>query len=177
MDELRGRVAELVRRLDGLRDLSLTKLADAIRRSNLTVADVADYVQETPKAYHRGLVVRRDHYELLVLTWRPGQGSVPHDHAGSVAAMQVLQGEAIEGTWRTAPDGYVDQEFETPVRCGEMTAWQDAGVHTVRNATDSKGTLITIHVYAPPLKDFRRFVPRPMKAVAGPRLRSEVPTA
>jgi uncharacterized NAD(P)/FAD-binding protein YdhS/predicted metal-dependent enzyme (double-stranded beta helix superfamily) len=176
MDDFRGRVADLVYRLDSLRELTLTKLADAIRQANLTVPDVAGFVQETPKRYHRGLVVRRDNYELLVLTWLPGQGSVPHDHAGSISAMQVLQGEALEGTWRIAADGYVDQEFETPVRRGEMTAWQDAGVHTVRNPADSQNTLITVHVYAPPLKDFRRFVQRPTAVGIAPLPRSEVST-
>jgi len=159
MDVLQGRLAELVNRLDTLRGHSLTKLADALGRANLTVADVAEYVKESPQSYYRSLVVRRDGYELLILTWKPGQGSVPHDHAGSIAAMQVFQGEAAEGSWRIGPDGYVVQEFDTPVRCGEMTAWQDAGVHTVCNS--SKTTLVTAHIYAPPLKDFRRYVPRP----------------
>jgi|SRR5579864_566317 len=176
MTEPKGRIADLVRRLDGLSDLTLTRIADAIRQANLTLVDVADYVREAADFYHRQSVVRRERYELLVLTWKPGQGSVPHDHAGSLSAMQVLQGDALEGTWRTAPDGYVDQEFETPVCCGEMTAWQDAGVHTVRNAADSKSTLITVHVYAPPLKDFRRFVPRPATVNAVLQPRSAVPT-
>jgi uncharacterized NAD(P)/FAD-binding protein YdhS len=176
MDEVRGRIASLVRQLDNLPELTLVKLADAIKRAKLTVADVAEYVQESAQGYHRSLVVRRDGYELLVLAWKAGQGSVPHDHAGSISAMQVLQGHAVEGTWHTASDGYVDLEFETPVHTGEMTAWQDAGVHTVRNCADAAETLITIHVYAPPLKDFRRFVPRPNKVgVATPR-RSEFPT-
>jgi uncharacterized NAD(P)/FAD-binding protein YdhS/predicted metal-dependent enzyme (double-stranded beta helix superfamily) len=176
MDQFNGRVADVVHRIDVLRELTLTKIAEAIRQANLTLADVGDYVKDGADRYHRQLVVRRESYELLVLTWKPGQGSVPHDHAGSVSAMQVLQGEAIEGTWRTSADGYVDQEFETPVRCGEMTAWQDAGVHTVRNSADSKETLITVHVYAPPLTDFRRFVARPATVTAVPRSQAAIPT-
>jgi uncharacterized NAD(P)/FAD-binding protein YdhS/predicted metal-dependent enzyme (double-stranded beta helix superfamily) len=169
VSEFKGPIADLVRGLDGLTDLTLTRIAEAIRQANLKLVDVADYVKERDDGYHRQLVVRRESYELLVLTWKPGQGSAPHDHAGSISAMQVLQGDAIEGAWRIADDGYVDQEFETPVRCGEMTAWQDAGVHTVRNPADSKSNLITVHVYAPPLKDFRRYVPRPETEVAIPR--------
>ncbi len=75
--------------------------------------------------------------------------------------MQVLQGEASEGCWRVGPDGFADLEYEATVGRGEMTAWQDAGLHTVRNPSQGGTTLITVHVYAPPLKDFRRFVPRP----------------
>jgi uncharacterized NAD(P)/FAD-binding protein YdhS/predicted metal-dependent enzyme (double-stranded beta helix superfamily) len=177
MDECQGRLADLARRLDGLAELSLTNLANALAAARLTVADVRDYVHESQESYNRALVVRRSAYELLILTWKPGQGSVPHDHAGSISAMQVLQGGALEGSWRIAPDGYVDQEFETPVRCGEMTAWQDAGVHTVRNPSNSAENLITVHVYAPPLKDFRRFIPRPTSNVRPGRQDSaDVPT-
>jgi uncharacterized NAD(P)/FAD-binding protein YdhS len=82
--------------------------------------------------------------------------------------MQVLQGEAAEGCWRIDSDGYVDLEYEATVRCGEMTAWQDAGLHTVRNSSQNGTALITAHVYAPPLKDFRRFIRRPNPTVVGP---------
>lgn len=178
MHDLTGRLADLVRRLDALRpEPSLTNLADALAAAKLTAADVANYIRETPRSYYRASVVRREHYELLILTWLPGQGSVPHDHAGSTSAMQVLQGEAAEGSWRIAADGYVDREYETMVRCGEMTAWQDAGVHTVRNPSKTGVVLVTANIYAPPLRDFRRFVPRPESAgVAPSKPASDVPT-
>lgn len=85
-----GRLAGLVRALDELRaEPTLTQLADALVAAKLRLDDVAAYVTPTPIAYHRASVVRRDHYELLVLTWLPGQGSAPHDHAGSVSAAQA----------------------------------------------------------------------------------------
>jgi uncharacterized NAD(P)/FAD-binding protein YdhS/predicted metal-dependent enzyme (double-stranded beta helix superfamily) len=178
MHEFVGRLGSLVRQLDGLgQEALLVRLTRAIEAAQLTVADVASYVKETAGSYHRSLVVRRDHYELLILTWLPGQGSVPHDHAGSISAMQVLQGEAAEGCWRIAADGYADLEYETIVGCGEMTAWQDAGLHTVRNSSADGQALITVHVYAPPLKDFRRYITRP--PTMKPRRReqeSRVPT-
>lgn len=162
-----GRLAGLVRALDELRaEPTLTQLADALVAAKLRIDDVAAYVTATPGAYHRASVVRRDHYELLVLTWLPGQGSAPHDHAGSVSAMLVLQGEAKEGTWRIAADGYVDLADETPVREGELTAWQDAGVHTVRNSEGAATPLVSVHVYAPPLRAFRRFAARPASDAA-----------
>lgn len=168
-----GRLAPLVSALDALRgEPSLTRLTDLLASAKLGVADVAPYVKTSDGAYHRASVVRREHYELLILTWLPGQGSAPHDHSGSVSAMLVLQGEALEGSWRIAPDGYVDLADETIVRTGEMTAWQDAGVHTVRNAETSTEPMISVHVYARPLTEFRRFIPRP-PLVANPRPAAE----
>jgi uncharacterized NAD(P)/FAD-binding protein YdhS/predicted metal-dependent enzyme (double-stranded beta helix superfamily) len=161
VDSIRGPLGQLIQKLDSLvTDPSLTNLGDALQNSHLTLEDVAPFVQESPKGYHRSLVVRREHYELLVLNWTPGQGSVPHDHANSISAMLVLQGVALEGSWRIARDGYVDLEYETEVRAGELTAWQDAGVHTVRNSESAEQSLITLHVYSPPLSEFRRYARR-----------------
>jgi uncharacterized NAD(P)/FAD-binding protein YdhS len=162
MHSLNGRLQELVQRLDALGPgPSLVQLAQAMESCRLTSADVASFVQTTRQSYHRAAVVVREHYELLVMTWLPGQASVPHDHTGSICAMQVVQGEAAEGCYRVAEDGYVDLEFESTVCTGETTAGQDAGVHTVRNPSRTGEVLVTVHVYAPPLRDFRRFVPRP----------------
>lgn len=162
MEEFRGPLGQLIRKLDSLKsNPSLPSLADALEASHVQPEDVAQYIAESPKSYHRSLVVKREHYELLVLTWMPGQGSVPHDHMNSVSAMLVIQGVAMEGSWRVARDGYVDIEYETAVRKGELTAWQDAGVHTVRNPVDSPERLVTIHVYSPPLSEFRRYATRP----------------
>jgi uncharacterized NAD(P)/FAD-binding protein YdhS len=111
--------------------------------------------------------VLREAYELLVMTWLPGQASVPHDHLGSLCAMQAVQGDAVEGSYQVASDGYVDLQYETPVRCGEVIAGQDASVHSVRNSSQAGEALITVHVYAPPLKDFRQFTPRPLPPSAG----------
>jgi len=122
---------------------------------------VAPFVQTNPQSYNRAPVVVREHYELLVMTWLPGQASVPHDHNGSTCVMHVVHGEATEGCHRVAADGFVDLEYEEVARTREFSAGQDAGVHTVRNASRAGETLVTAHVYAPPLRDFRRFVPRP----------------
>ena len=83
--------------------------------------------------------------------------------------MQVVQGEAVEGCYHVAPDGYVDLQYETAVRCGEVLAGQDAGVHTVRNSSPTGELLVTVHVYSPPLRDIRQFRPRPEPTGEGQR--------
>lgn len=157
-----GKLLDLVQKLDALPSPpSLVDLADAFKSANISLDDVASYVEANPRSYNRALVALGEHYELLVMTWTPGQESAPHDHAGSICIMQVLSGSAIEGQFRVATDGYVDPEYECVVPAGEITAGEDAGVHLVRNAADAPGPLVTLHAYAPPLRDFRRFVARP----------------
>jgi len=171
MQKVSGRLLELVDRLDTLGSgPSLVELANAVKGVNLTLADVQDFVRTNPRSYQRTSVVLRDRYELLVMTWLPGQSSVPHDHAGSICAVQVLQGTAMEGCYHVAADGYVDLQYETAVHSGEVTAGQDGGVHAVRNPSDATQSLVSVHVYSPPLKNFRQFAARPASVEPESRL-------
>jgi uncharacterized NAD(P)/FAD-binding protein YdhS len=170
MRTLNDRLRDLVHELDGLgSEPSLAALAHAMQRVKLTPEDVAPYVQAKPQSYNRVPVVVREAYDLIVMTWLPGQGSVPHDHSGSICAMRVVQGEATEGCYHVAPDGYVDLQYETAVRSGEVIAGHDSGVHTLRNSSPTGEVLVTVHVYAPPLRDFRQFKARPAPTGGGQR--------
>jgi uncharacterized NAD(P)/FAD-binding protein YdhS len=162
MEIANPRLSALIARLDRLSARpSLVELSDALESAGLTSADVTEFVRPSDRGYSRVRVVAREKYELLVMTWRPGQASPPHDHAGSTCALQVLQGEATEGCFAVAPDGYVDLQYETLVRSGQMSAGQDAGIHSVRNAATGSELLVTVHLYSPPLSHFRQYVPRP----------------
>lgn len=161
MTPLSPKLRDLVARLDDLgRDTTLAGIAEALTAARLTPDDLTAFVRPSPLAYHRARVVRRDEYELLVMTWRPGQASEPHDHTGSICALQVIRGEAVEGEYTVAADGFADLEYEADVKAGRVSAGQDAGVHSVRNPSATE-LLVTVHVYAPPLADVRRFTPRP----------------
>lgn len=163
MNTFNGQLLELVEHLDALGpEPSLIGLAHAMESVHLTLADIAPFVQTNPKCYNRAHVIMRDHYELLVMTWLPGQASVPHDHNGCICIMRVVQGEeAAEAHYRLGPDGFVDLEYEQIVGNGQVSAGQDAGIHSVRNASVTGEILVTLHAYAPPLQDFRRFILRP----------------
>lgn len=177
MTEPTGKLRQLVEHLDRLGPCpSLVALSTALTSAGLTADDVAAHVKANPQGYNRGLVALRDSYELLVMTWTPGQASPPHDHGGSICAMQAVAGRAVEQSFLVADDGYVDPEYETVVETGEVIAGHDAGVHTIRNDAAATETLVTVHVYAPPLKDLRRFVPRPRRSVGPARATTAVPT-
>lgn len=161
MHESSPAILSLVHALDSLPSApNLLALADVLKRSHLTIDDVRPWVRETEAVYHRAAIVRRDRYELLVITWKRGQGSPPHDHSGSVSAMKVIAGQAIEDTFVIGPDGYADHVCATPIAAGALTAWQDAGIHAIRNPCED--TLVTLNVYSPPLSDFRRFAIPPV---------------
>lgn len=164
-----GTLLELVRRLDSLgTKLTLTQVHAALSAVAVTVADAKPWIRVDPRRYHRGRVALRDAYELLVMTWLPGQSSVPHDHGGSICGMQVVDGTATEMSYCVEGDGRVRPAMQVRVPQGRTISGADSGIHSVHNL-DRSGTLVTVHVYAPPLRDFRRFAvheerPTPVRA-------------
>ncbi|QVL31359.1 FAD/NAD(P)-binding protein [Telmatocola sphagniphila] len=162
MRTLRGPLLDLVQKLDELApEPTLVELVRTLEAFELTSDDVIDFVQKTQQNYSRVPVVLREHYELLVMTWLPGQASIPHDHTNSICVVRVIQGEAVEASYGIGADGYADLEYETPIEAGQVVGGHDAGVHSIRNASQNGQLLVTVHIYAPRLKEFRRFEPRP----------------
>ncbi len=136
------RLADLVQKIEALGDeIRLNALADILRSSGVTLDDVSNYVHDNPRNYHRALVAKTEHFDLLILTWLPGQGSPPHDHSGSVSSMMVLQGTAAEGSWRIAADGYAELEYETLLQPGQLTAMARCRVHTVRKSISGRRSI------------------------------------
>ncbi|WP_051134335.1 FAD/NAD(P)-binding protein [Methylocystis sp. ATCC 49242] len=174
MESLTPALDRLVKRLDALPPRApAIELAKALE-AELEVCDVAAFVEANEHNYNRALVAVREHYEALVMTWAPGQASAPHDHGGSACVMKVLQGRAAEGSYHIAADGFVDLEYEEILNAGEIASLQDSGVHSIRNASLDDETLVTIHVYAPPLQASRRFVTR--SRAPGPTANERTPT-
>src|SRR5271166_5349965 len=90
-----GGLLSLVSSLDALgAHPTLLDMARAMQGADLTPADVAPYVCANRRTYNRAAVVVRESYELLVMTWLPGQASPPHDHSGSICVMKVVRGAA-----------------------------------------------------------------------------------
>lgn len=155
-------MSRLIAALDALGPApSLRAIHAAVDASGLAPSDVAPWVRTDTRRYFRNRVTINAAYELLVMTWLPGQSSVPHDHAGSVCAMRVVEGRAVERAYELCPDGSVRESQAYEVNADTTISGEDAAVHSIHNDDPNQHTLVTVHVYSPPLKDFRRFVARP----------------
>jgi uncharacterized NAD(P)/FAD-binding protein YdhS/predicted metal-dependent enzyme (double-stranded beta helix superfamily) len=140
-------------------ELSLEDAAALLRGSDVRWDDVQPYVVQQSRGYARRRVARGDAFELLVLTWRPGQGSAPHDHVGSACAFRVLHGAVTETHFELGSDGLVCSERVTQARANDVVVGRDAAIHALANA-DSSRLLVTLHVYAPPLPELRCYATR-----------------
>jgi uncharacterized NAD(P)/FAD-binding protein YdhS len=157
--QLSLKLSAIVDQLDSLGTGITGDHATAIlARADLTIDDVSAFVFTKLDGYSRRRVARTEAFELLVMTWLPGQGSGAHDHAGSVSAFKILRGTADETRYAQAWDTLVDPVGTRQLHTGEAGIDPGDLIHAVRNGHEE--LLVSVHVYAPPIRELRRFTPR-----------------
>lgn len=160
-------LAWLVGELDGhggvVDELTVRRL---LAQAQLDRAEVAPYIEQRADTYARRCVVRREDYEVLVLTWCPSQGSVAHDHSGSLCGLKVVQGSMKEQLYEEAPDGRVRRTTAILLGPEEITIDPGVVVHSLANGKPDE-VLVTVHIYSPPLPEVRRYA---VAETAPPRL-------
>ncbi|MFN0064292.1 MAG: FAD/NAD(P)-binding protein [Myxococcaceae bacterium] len=157
-----ARLGALVKEFEALGShISRAQAAEVLARADLRIEDVEPFVTTTSHAYTRVRIARTDAFEMLVMTWLPGQGTVPHDHMDSLCAFQIVQGSVHETRFAPAADGLVDPVEQRAVHQGEVVIDTSDPVHTLRNDVPNAEVLVSLHVYAPPLPELRRFAHRP----------------
>jgi uncharacterized NAD(P)/FAD-binding protein YdhS/predicted metal-dependent enzyme (double-stranded beta helix superfamily) len=159
----------IVRQLEALGGgITGDQVTAILARADLTFHDVDAFVTTKLEGYSRRRVARTEAFEMLVMTWLPGQGSGAHDHADSVSAFKMLRGTAEETRYAQAVDTLVDPVGTRQLREGEVGIDPGNVIHAVRNEQDG-GLLVSVHVYAPPIRELRRFTlraesPAPVRA-------------
>ncbi len=100
------------------------------------------------------------------MCWLPGQQSPVHDHGGSACAVRVIQGAATETRFDLAVDGLADLVDQCVFRAGDVVCSFDSDVHSLANIPTVGEehhwpvALVTLHIYAPHLKNSRKYLAR-----------------
>lgn len=148
----------LIARLDAAEGVpDAEQLQTWLRELRPTTDELAPFVRFSRKAYRRNLVHRHDHFEVLVLCWRPGQHSPIHDHHGSHCGVLVLSGHATEVRFDRLPSGQLRASSVQPLPAGSVTASVGDDLHVIGNWLHPEKDLITLHVYSPPLNGMQRY--------------------
>lgn len=138
-------------------ELDAPRLVDILAGSNVCSEDVSDFIAPTRFGYGRRRIVRTDRFEALVMTWLPGQCTGAHDHGGVHSVFRILSGRARETRFVQRADGLIEPVAQGELKTGEVGS--DAGelIHDIRNDGVDGTLLVSLHVYAPPLPELRRF--------------------
>lgn len=152
LEMMRIPAAELTAgRLDGL--FRRLELSEELLRANVHFAK---------DAYARNLICRTPRFDMLLLCWRPGHVTTIHDHAGSVNVTQVFRGTLTSRTFEVAERPGPDRRVlrlagEEQLGPGLNNLVDAVGIHQLANT--SAEDLVTLHVYAPPLREITVYYP------------------
>jgi hypothetical protein len=89
-------LCELIRDGTALSTESMTELLAKIDHRQV-LADAQAFIRFDPDTYKRNLVIDLPHAQVLILCWRPSQGSAVHDHGSSNCGVVVLAGTCAGG--------------------------------------------------------------------------------
>lgn len=107
--------------------------------------------------YQRNIIRESPWYELVCLCWRSGQRTPIHDHRGSSCAFRVVEGTATEIRFAKTPSGLLTVTGSYEAEPGYICASFDDDIHQVLNANPRGEDVVTLHIYSPPLKNYRRY--------------------
>lgn len=168
-------------------NLRLEHLCDWM--SQLTLSDrlFDQHLSFCSQRYQRKLLCRTPQFDLLILCWQPGQSSTIHDHADSLNVTRVWHGVLTSRSFKATRAGvsvpalshpsiaadFSMQYCSTPLAplklCREEQLEQHTlatvnryDIHQLANTADEN--LVTLHVYARPLRHIQVYCPQSGRA-------------
>lgn len=120
--------------------------------------EVELHVTFSRQKYTRNLFFRNEAFELLIMCWEPGQGTLIHDHDGSFTVDKIYSGslQCIDFQ-RTHPgSSRLEETRRTQLIPGDVMVSSSEDIHRVANISDQTPA-VSIHLYAPPLKRMNCF--------------------
>lgn len=154
----------LVDRLEAanVRNLDLAAVTALVADGEIDPAELRRFVGPRQDTYARRLMYRGPAFEVMVLTWAPGQFTPVHDHAGSRGWVRLVRGRLVEDTYRPAASHALPQSggrfplvptgSRVVDRIGAVaTVDAERAIHRLGNPEPPGGEIaVTLHVYAPP---------------------------
>jgi len=129
-----------------------SELDALLRKLELEPEELSAYLNFKPNTYTRRRVFRSELCEMLVLSWLPGHRTAIHDHNGSYGAIRICEGAMEEEIFALNGAGQVEFDTVHARAAGEVTGTDVPDIHRIGNADESGQRMITIHIYAPPLR-------------------------
>lgn len=135
-------------------EIDLDSVVIAMQTLDIDLQSLGDAVFRDKTSYVRTLLHRDARSEMLALTWLPGQRSPVHDHGPSTCVALIVSGVATEHLYRRREDGALRRDYmKRDLRAGVVMRAPGDALHSLGNNASLPGeTLVTLHVYTPPLQ-------------------------
>ncbi|WP_257346684.1 cysteine dioxygenase [Pseudalkalibacillus decolorationis] len=145
-------------RLEGLDKHSLSNLNNVIETIDFTKEDLSPYITEPDDLpYGRNVIYRSDEFEVIVLHFPSHTKTPMHDHGRSIGCGVVIKGEMTEVSYKNR-EGALEFVSKSKATQDETFHVPNQHIHVMENNTDD--SLVTLHVYSPPLSGVNYFKTR-----------------
>ena len=124
--------------------------------NHAALKECIDYADE---GYQRNIIKKTEFYELVAISWTPGQETPIHDHTGSDCAFLIVEGTSTETIYRLDSEGLAEPIKVRTYFPGEICAAEEPDIHKISN--DEESELINLHVYTPPLHAYNTYFSAP----------------
>ncbi len=152
-------------------EICLPRVVDLLADGDLDEAGLRPFIGALPNKYARRCVHRSKYFDVMVLTWAPGQYTPVHNHAGNCGWVRLVRGQIAEQTFRlvpgaAVPDAAVAGSVNGRTGCVRLeatgsgvidtvgavaTADRVRAIHRLGNPAPASGdTTVTLHVYSLP---------------------------
>lgn len=152
------KLAKLIDYLESLRDRAdLDVLRGLLKDLEVSRPDIMGCCHFAEDRYQRNIISETPWYELVAVCWHSGQRTPIHDHMGSSCAFKVIEGKCTEIPFEKTCSGLICPTGTATREAGFICASHDQDIHQVLNAQPEGEDLITLHIYSPALKNYRRY--------------------
>ena len=147
MSEITPGLKRLANLIEQDREMTISKVADYVKEAAIGLKDLmpySDFDHHVEDGYGRQVVVEGDHYEIMVMSWNPGDFSAVHDHGYTTwGAVQVF-GHMMHHTFTMNKELFRLTKKEVLAN-GTIIKVNNNLIHQMGNVTSSP--YLTLHVY------------------------------
>jgi len=147
MAELTSGIGRLKELIEGDDDMTIHKAANYIQEAAINIEDLIPYAQYNhppEEGYGRKMVVEGKGYEIMVMSWNPGDFSAIHNHGNTTwGAVQVF-GHVMHHTFKEKYNSFslISKEI---LPYGTIITVNNLIIHQMGNVTSNP--YLTLHVY------------------------------
>ncbi len=137
-----------------LREASREELGAILTAMECEWDEFIPHAEYDNERYCRTTLARSEAGELILIGWRPGQASPPHDHGGTcehACAVRVISGEGFERRYQETDAGKLAHASTRTLKAGDVVLNEGTDIHDLGCREGVAEPLITLHLYSPPL--------------------------
>lgn len=148
MEQIPGKISDLIRRIEGEQHMSSQKLNRFINEYQIETSDISEYAmyEHAPEdSYGRKTVWASDRFGIHVMTWNLGDYTALHSHGHAEWASMLFLGDASQRIY-SVHGNHVELKEVQEIPAGTCFS---PGISELYHAMGNSGTesFLTMHIY------------------------------